>query len=104
MPEIDVFAEASRQLTICNACRYCEEYCAVFPAIELRQTFDGDDVIYLANLCHDCREGFYACQYAPPHEFAINLPQLLTEARRETYQAYSWPAMFRRMYSSSFFT
>jgi citrate/tricarballylate utilization protein len=93
----DLAAEAQRQLTICNACRYCEEYCAVFPAIELRQTFDGDDVIYLANLCHDCRECFYACQYAPPHEFAINLPQLLTEARRETYQAYSWPGMFRRI-------
>lgn len=26
------FAEANRQLTICNACRYCEGYCAVFPA------------------------------------------------------------------------
>ena len=28
------FAEADRQLTICNACRYCEGYCAVFPALE----------------------------------------------------------------------
>lgn len=97
MLSADLTTEAQRQLTICNACRYCEEYCAVFPAIELRQSFDGDDVIYLANLCHDCRECFYACQYAPPHEFAINLPQLLTEARRETYQAYSWPVVFRRI-------
>jgi citrate/tricarballylate utilization protein len=87
--------DAQRQLSICNACRYCEEYCAVFPALELRQSFDGDDVIYLANLCHDCHECFYACQYAPPHEFALNLPQLLAEARRETYQAYSWPGVFR---------
>jgi citrate/tricarballylate utilization protein len=93
----ELTSEAERQLTICNACRYCEEYCAVFPAIELRRSFDGDDVIYLANLCHDCRECYYACQYAPPHEFAVNLPQLLSEARRETYQAYSWPGAFRRI-------
>jgi citrate/tricarballylate utilization protein len=91
----DLLIDAQRQLTICNACRYCEEYCAVFPALELRKSFDGDDVIYLANLCHDCHECFYACQYAPPHEFALNLPQVLAEARRETYQAYSWPSVFR---------
>jgi citrate/tricarballylate utilization protein len=93
----DTLDEARRQFAICNACRYCEEYCAVFPALELRRSFDGDDVIYLANLCHDCRECFYACQYAPPHEFALNLPKLLAEARRETYQEYSWPGVFRRI-------
>ncbi|HEX3966139.1 MAG TPA: tricarballylate utilization 4Fe-4S protein TcuB [Trebonia sp.] len=95
MLSADLLIDAQRQLTICNACRYCEEYCAVFPALELRKSFDGDDVIYLANLCHDCHECFYACQYAPPHEFALNLPQVLAEARRETYQAYSWPSVFR---------
>ena len=26
-------AEAARQVEICNACRYCEGYCAVFPAM-----------------------------------------------------------------------
>jgi citrate/tricarballylate utilization protein len=91
----DLLIDAQRQLTICNACRYCEEYCAVFPALELRKSFDGDDVIYLSNLCHDCHECFYSCQYAPPHEFALNLPHVLAEARRETYQAYSWPGIFR---------
>ena len=25
-------AEVARQLQICNACRYCEGFCAVFPA------------------------------------------------------------------------
>ena len=29
----------ARQMSICNACRYCEGYCAVFPAMELRRTF-----------------------------------------------------------------
>jgi citrate/tricarballylate utilization protein len=97
MPEVDVFAEASRQLTICNACRYCEEYCAVFPAIELRTTFERGDVLYLANLCHDCRDCYYACQYAPPHEFAVNLPQVLAQARDRTYRDYAWPAVLRRL-------
>ena len=32
----DLLKEADRQLTICNACRYCEGYCAVWPAMELR--------------------------------------------------------------------
>lgn len=39
----------------CNACRYCEGYCAVFPAITLRRAFTSADITYLANLCHGCR-------------------------------------------------
>ena len=36
-------AEARRQVEICNACRYCEGYCAVFPAINRERVFaDGD--------------------------------------------------------------
>ena len=31
--------EAARLMTICNACRYCEGLCAVFPAMEMRRTF-----------------------------------------------------------------
>jgi citrate/tricarballylate utilization protein len=85
---------------ICNACRYCEGYCAVFPAIELRRQFTSGDLSYLANLCHDCRGCYYSCQYAPPHEFALNLPQAFAEIRLETYERYAWPrplaALFRR--------
>ena len=29
-------AEVARQLQICNACRYCEGFCAVFPAMTRR--------------------------------------------------------------------
>jgi hypothetical protein len=32
MPSIEV-SDAARMLRICNACRYCEGYCAVFPAM-----------------------------------------------------------------------
>src|SRR5205085_9473692 len=79
-------------LAICNACRYCEGYCAVFPALERRLAFDESDVHYLANLCHNCGSCLYACQYAPPHEFQVNFPRLLAQVRKETYRKYAWPA------------
>ncbi len=78
-------------MVICNACRYCEGYCSVFPAMELRRGFTSGDLSYLANLCHDCRGCYYACQYAPPHEFALNLPQALARVRAESYVEYAWP-------------
>ena len=66
--------EAERIMVVCNACRYCEGYCAVFRAMEKRRSFPAGDLRYLANLCHDCGECLYACQYATPHEFAIRRP------------------------------
>jgi citrate/tricarballylate utilization protein len=93
MPPDELLKEGARQMTICNACRYCEGYCAVFPSMELRRTFTKADLIYLANLCFDCRDCYYACQYAPPHEFAINIPKLMSELRTATYQDFSWPAV-----------
>lgn len=90
--------EAARQLTVCNACRYCEGYCPVFPAIEIRRSFDSQDVGYLANLCHDCRACYSACMYAPPHEFAINLPKILAECRIDSYRALSWPGFMGRAF------
>ena len=79
------------ELEVCNACRYCEGYCAVFPALERRRTFTGADVVYLANLCHDCRACYYACMYAPPHEFGVNIPKALAEVREQTYAQYALP-------------
>ena len=69
--------EGKQALRICNACRYCEGFCAVFPALERRFSFSDQDLGYLANLCHDCGECYYACQYAPPHEFGLNFPKTL---------------------------
>ena len=43
-------------------------------------------MVYLANLCFDCRDCYYACQYAPPHEFAVNVPKLMSELRADTYR------------------
>jgi len=92
MHSTDTVAEARRLMEICNACRYCEGYCAVFPAMELRREFSNADLSYLANLCHDCRGCFYACQYAPPHEFNLNLPRTFAQLRAESYREYAWPA------------
>jgi citrate/tricarballylate utilization protein len=68
--------------------------------MEQRRIFTKADLTYLANLCFDCRDCYYACQYAPPHEFGINLPKILSELRAETYVDYAWPkpmaALFRR--------
>ena len=92
--------EADRQLTVCNACRYCEDYCAVFPAMELRESFLEGDIAYLANLCHDCRACYQACMYTEPHEFAINIPALLTEARVESYERNSRPRWLRAAFDA----
>lgn len=91
MPIADLVPRGAQVLTVCNACRYCEQYCPVFPAIERRLTFEAADLAYLANLCHNCGECLYACQYAPPHEFGINVPRTLAEARLASYEEYAWP-------------
>jgi len=91
-------AEAARQMQICNACRYCEGFCAVFPAMTRRLDFGRADIHYLANLCHNCGACLNACQYAPPHEFAVAFPQALAKVRARTYQDYAWPAAFGALY------
>ena len=73
--------EVARVMQICNACRYCEGFCAVFPAMTRRRHFNEGDVGYLSNLCHNCGACYHACQYAPPHEFGVNVPQAFAAAR-----------------------
>ena len=91
-------AEVARVLQICNACRYCEGFCAVFPAMTRRLEFPKADIHYLANLCHNCGACLHACQYAPPHEFAVNVPQALARVRLHTYAQYAWPPGAGRLY------
>jgi citrate/tricarballylate utilization protein len=97
MPYVDSIKEAGRVMTICNACRYCEGFCAVFPAMELRRTFSDQDLRYLANLCHNCRGCYYACQYAPPHEFDVNVPRTFAELRFECYRGFVRPRVLAEM-------
>ncbi|HSM20516.1 MAG TPA: tricarballylate utilization 4Fe-4S protein TcuB [Hyphomicrobiales bacterium] len=94
-------AEVARQMTICNACRYCEGLCAVFPAMELRRTFPLAEAEYLANLCHDCGACYTACQYAPPHEFAVNVPKALSSLRAKSYARHVWPGFLAPVFSKN---
>ncbi|MFQ5566608.1 MAG: tricarballylate utilization 4Fe-4S protein TcuB [Paracoccaceae bacterium] len=94
----ETLAEARRAMEICNACRYCQGYCPVFPAMELRRSFSDADLGYLANLCHNCKGCWHACQYAPPHEWGLNLPQTFAELRAETYAEHAWPRGTGRLF------
>ena len=94
-------AEVARILQVCNACRYCEGYCAVFPAMTRRLAFGRDDVHYLANLCHNCGACLHACQYAPPHEFGVNVPRAMARVRRRTYTEYAWPSSLGALYRNN---
>ncbi len=87
----EAMADARRNMEICNGCRYCEGFCAVFPAMQRRREFSGADLDHLANLCHGCQGCFHACQYAPPHPWGINVPQAFAVVRAESYAAHAWP-------------
>lgn len=89
--QTDLIDEARRQAEICNACRYCEGYCSVFPAFHRERSFLDSDITHLANLCHNCRGCFYACQYTAPHEFDLNLPRALAEVRQDSWRSHAWP-------------
>ncbi|WKC46465.1 tricarballylate utilization 4Fe-4S protein TcuB [Pseudomonas veronii] len=91
-------SEVQRQMTVCNACRYCEGFCAVFPAMTRRLEFSQADIHYLANLCHNCGACLHACQYAAPHEFAINVPKAMAKVRLDTYAEYAWPQAMGTLY------
>lgn len=99
--QTDPLNEARRQSEICNACRYCEGYCSVFPALHRERAFADGDLIQLANLCHNCQGCYYACQYTAPHEFDLNLPKALAELRRDSWESYIWPGPFARLFQTS---
>ena len=91
-------SEVERQMTICNACRYCEGFCAVFPAMTRRLEFNQADIHYLANLCHNCGACLHACQYSAPHEFDVNVPKAMAKVRLDTYAEYAWPRVMGKLY------
>lgn len=99
-PTLTATEEARRQVEICNACRYCEGYCAVFPAAFAERSFSDGDITQLASLCHNCRGCYYACQYTEPHEFALNLPAALAEVRVESWARFAWPGAFARLFQT----
>ena len=96
--ESEAATEARRQMEICNACRYCEGYCAVFPAMTLRRDFSTGDLTHLANLCHSCKGCYHACQYAPPHPFGVNIPATFATLRAESYAEHAFPRALGRAF------
>jgi len=92
----EAMSEAHRQVSICNACRYCEGYCAVFPAMHRQRVFSSGDVTQMANLCHNCRGCYYSCQYTEPHEFKVNLPMALADVQALSWQRCIWPSAFAK--------
>ena len=66
--------------------------------MERRLDFKATDMDYLANLCHNCGACYHACQYAPPHEFALNVPQAMAKIRKESYARYAWPSSLGQLY------
>jgi citrate/tricarballylate utilization protein len=96
----DPVIEARRQIEVCNACRYCEGFCAVFPAITRDKVFADGDITQLANLCHNCRGCYYSCQYTAPHEFDLNLPKALAAARVDSWERFAWPGGLARVFQS----
>ncbi len=99
MAKIENLREAERLMVICNACRYCEGLCAVFPAMEMRRSFADADLVYLANLCHQCGACYSDCQYSPPHEFAVNVPAALAKLRNDSYRDYARPRMLGGLFA-----
>lgn len=91
--------EADRLMTVCNSCRYCEGLCSVFPAMEMKRAFSDGDLNHLANLCHSCGACYHDCQFSPPHEFDVNVPQVLAQVRTESYAHYAWPAIARPLFA-----
>jgi citrate/tricarballylate utilization protein len=63
-----------------------------------RLAFSQADIHFMANLCHNCGACLHACQYAPPHEFGVNVPQAMARVRGQTYADYAWPPALGRLY------
>ena len=101
MIEHELIEKSQQMMTVCNACRYCEGYCAVWRAMEYRREFPEGDLTYLANLCHDCNDCYYACQYAPPHEWDVNAPLTFANIRGQSYEKYAWPGALASLFRSN---
>lgn len=99
------YQSALQSCIICNSCRYCEGLCAVFPAMEKKREFNLNDMDYLANLCHQCSECFYDCQYAPPHEFDVSIPAQFAAVRQKSYEKFApFKFLSRAFEKNAFFT
>jgi citrate/tricarballylate utilization protein len=62
---LPLLRDGERAMRICSACRYCEGFCAVFPAMERRRSFSPADLTY-SRTSATIAASATICQYAPP--------------------------------------
>ena len=81
--------EALRQFDVCGNCRLCVTFCPSFPAMfDAIDDNDGDasaltlgDTFRITELCFLCELCFLRCPYTPPHEWQMDVPDLLRRAK-----------------------
>ena len=78
--------KARHQAKICNACRFCESNCWVFPELHHKRAFLDCELTQRAILCHNCRGFYYACQYTAQHESDSNLSKALAAVEQESWK------------------
>lgn len=82
--------EAIRQIEVCHGCRLCLPLCPDFPRLfdHIDDEVDGDTsklteqhLADFTDWCYQCKLCFLKCPYTPPHEFMIDIPKLLLQAK-----------------------
>ncbi|MEO1036912.1 MAG: heterodisulfide reductase-related iron-sulfur binding cluster [Pseudomonadota bacterium] len=91
-----LFAELERVFDICHGCRRCFSLCNSFPtlfdAIDESETMELDSVpktvywdvvdhCYLCDMCYMSK-----CPYVPPHEFNVDFPHLMLQAKAQRFR------------------
>src|SRR3546814_19582394 len=56
------------------------------------------DIHCLANVGHNGGACLHSCQYAEPHEFAVNVPRAMAAVRPQTYAEFAWPRALGKLY------
>ncbi|MQF82651.1 anaerobic glycerol-3-phosphate dehydrogenase subunit C [SAR202 cluster bacterium AD-802-E10_MRT_200m] len=85
----DLQEEMRRQFDVCGSCRLCLNFCPAFPklfdfidehdgeahSLTNNETQEVNDHCYLCQLC------FLRCPYVPPHEWEIDIPNVLRRGK-----------------------
>jgi len=95
--EAKVFAELERVFDLCHGCRRCVSLCDSFPTlfdlVDESETLEVDgvakedywkvvDQCYLCDMCYMTK-----CPYTPPHEWNIDFPHLMLQAKALKYKS-----------------
>lgn len=88
--EADLDAELRRVFDVCASCRLCESLCDSFPRLfdlvdssetgELA-TVDSASFKSVVDACTLCDICYPVCPYVPPHDYAVDFPNLMVRYR-----------------------